>query len=160
MMKKALLLLLVALTGTLTLSAQKETDFTSRFLEQDHVEESVFCQTVGPAMIAQLVTAYSGSLSPEVAAQLKNIKSMRVVTAKGTLAPDELLRIALNLLQQDKGRYTELAEKSHYQLYARKKKDTIVELILIDTQHAQFNMVNVTGTLDADALQQLISKTQ
>ncbi|MBR1889614.1 MAG: DUF4252 domain-containing protein [Alloprevotella sp.] len=159
-MKRALFSLAFILCTVLSLSAQTEKDFSSRFLEQEGVSAEVNCQTIGPDMIAQLASSYATQLSNEEVAQLKNIKSMRVVRSISTTKVDELFHDALSLLQQDKGRYYEILSYGEKKLFGRKKNKTIVELILLVREDGFFNLVNLTGTYDEQTLKQLISKTQ
>lgn len=140
-------------------------DFASRFMTAFEQDSLVCCQTVSPKMMSKLLKVHEGKANTEEwtqqwARMLTQVKSVRFIT--GRRNGESYFRQATQLMAQNKNRFHVLAgnpetPEEEQVLYARKRKNIIVELVLLSrsSDHRDFHAVDITGQMDEELIRQL-----
>lgn len=155
-MKKTIATLALLLCATIAAVAQQQTDFASKFLKQYEGTAQLNCQTIGPDMMEMLLSMKGTQLSDSQRQQLRKVKTMRLVQGPATYSATSYYDEAINLLTNSNGRFEELTEADGGKIYARRNDGTIVELVLAAEMKNHFILVDITGTIDEDAINQLL----
>lgn len=153
-MKRILSLLFLCLTLALGAQAQHEQDFASIFMKQYAEGTGTQCNTISPAMIEKMLNTQE--IDTETRETLQHIKSVRMIINK---KPDETCKLfqkAEQLFSQNKARYALYAQYEGKKVYVRKKKDLIVELVLLTNPEALL-IIDITGTLPESFVKKLIN---
>lgn len=147
-MKKAMLMLVMTMTGSLVASAQ---DFASRFMMDFNKDTTIRCQTISPKMMERLVDMHRGKNDRTEARQLiAKLKSARII--QGADKPKYFLH-AEKMLKHNRQRFIPLHQSTAHgnnQIFVRRKEDYIIELIMLnkDSAAGTFTIVNLTGDMD------------
>lgn len=154
-MKKAMLMLVLTMTGCLVTSAQ---DFASRFMMDFNKDTTIHCQTISPKMMERLVDIHHGKTNRTEAHQLiSKLKSARII--QGADKPKYFLH-AEKMLKHNRQRFIPLHQSTAHgnnQIFVRRKEDYIIELIMLnkDSLSGTFTIVNLTGDMDDEFIQML-----
>ena len=147
-MKKAMLMLVMTMTGSLVASAQ---DFASRFMMDFNKDTTIRCQTISPKMMERLVDMHRRKNDRTEARQLiAKLKSARII--QGADKPKYFLH-AEKMLKHNRQRFIPLHQSTAHgnnQIFVRRKEDYIIELIMLnkDSAAGTFTIVNLTGDMD------------
>lgn len=154
-MKKAMLMLVMTMTGSLVTSAQ---DFASRFMMDFSKDTTIHCQTISPKMMERLVDMHRGKNDRTEARQLiAKLKSARII--QGADKPKYFLH-AEKMLKHNRQRFIPLHQSTAHgnnQIFVRRKEDYIIELIMLskDSTAGTFTIVNLTGDMDDEFIRVL-----
>ena len=134
------------------IEAKPSGDFSSRFMKEKKGNKDVKFVTISPRMLREMMSRASDKHKAEI---LSHIKSIRIVeVGRGA---EKYHTEALDLLQKNKNRYQQYGaseSRKGQQVWMRKKKDSIVELItLLLDKEGRFKLVNVTGEMDDEFIQ-------
>ena len=154
-MKQLFSLLLCTLLG-LTAMAQKEQDFASRFMALHSTETSLECTTVSPVMMQRMLQLPDVEDDASLREVLTQLKSIRMVTCDDPAVSEKLFEEALQLARQNPKRYRLHAEEEHKKLYVRRRGKLIVEMVLFMVFESHFSLINLTGNMNEQFLQQLM----
>lgn len=154
-MKRFLPLILLFLIS-LTVSAQKEQDFASRYMALYADGTSLSCTTVSPTMMERVLSLPDVADNKDIKQLLQQIKSIRMVTNTDKQETDTLYGSAVGLAKRNTSRYKLQAEEDDKQLYVRKRGKAIVEMVLLMKQQQRLYMVSVTGNLDDAIVEQIL----
>lgn len=154
-MKRFLPLILLFLIS-LTVSAQKEQDFASRYMALYADGTSLSCTTVSPTMMERVLSLPDVADNKDIKQLLQQIKSIRMVTNTDKQETDTLYGSAVGLAKRNTSRYKLKAEEGDKQLYVRKRGKAIVEMVLLMKQQQRLYMVSVTGNLDDAIVEQIL----
>ncbi len=125
----------------------------------------VHCYTISPKMMEKLIEIYEEKELTETNRQhigylLSKLKSARFII--GGYRGETYYKHAEELIAKNRKRFSLLAETSHTPdrerlLYVRKRKEVILELVLLslDIRNDVFNAVNFTGEMDREFIQLL-----
>lgn len=154
-MKKAMLMLVMTMTGCLVTSAQ---DFASRFMMDFNKDTTIRCQTISPKMMERLVDMHRGKDDRTEARKLiAKLKSARII--QGADKPKYFLH-AEKMLKHNRQRFIPLHQSTAHgnnQIFVRRKEDYIIELIMLnkDSAAGTFTIVNLTGDMDDEFIRVL-----
>ncbi len=155
-MKKVLALLMLALLP-LTLAAQEEQDFASRYLEQHAADSTLQCTTMSPAMMVLMQNLAQQEEDAGMGQILKQLKSIRVLSCTDTAHIERHTADAAELIRAGGERYKAYSEHGNDIVYIRRKGELIVELLLISADGPAFVIVDFTGNMDESFLDRLIA---
>ena len=154
-MKKATLMLVLTMAGSLAASAQ---DFASRFMMEFSKDTTIHCQTISPKMMEKLVNVHRKNNERAEARQLiAKLKSARII--QGADKPKYFLH-AEKMLKHNRQRFIPLNQstaRGNNQIFVRRKEDFIIELIMLnkDSAAGTFTIVNLTGDMDDEFIRVL-----
>lgn len=152
MMKSVLLTCCMAWLSVLV-SAQ---DFATRFLTEHKADSNLTCVTISPKMMEEIMRS-DAEKNDEVLDIISNLKSMQMLTAKvdGQKYYDE----ALQVVEKNSGRFEPFLsfkdKAGNCQIMIRKKKDTIIELVMLMHEKNHFAVINFTGSMSAEFISKL-----
>lgn len=153
---KRLLTILVFIVWQLSLFAQKEQDFATRFMDIHGKEyKELTCSTVSPYMMEQIMKLDTIDGHNGLRKVLSQLKSIQIVGAKGETIGDSLFFKATDLAKRNKKRYKLYTNDKERQIYLRQRNKIIVEMVFITKQHDDFSIVNLTGNMNQSFLEEL-----
>lgn len=131
-------------------------DFASRFLDEHKADTNLTCVTISPKMMEEIMKN-DAEKDDEVLDIISNLKSMQMLTAKvkGQNYYDE----AIKIVEKSSGRFEPLlsfSDKSeNCQIMVRKKKEAIIELVMLVHGKGQFVVINFTGNMSPEFIARL-----
>lgn len=131
-------------------------DFASRFLTEHKADSNLTCVTISPKMMEEILRS-DAEKNDEVLDIISNLKSMQMLTAKvdGQKYYDEALRV----VEKNSGRFKPFLsfkdKAGNCQIMIRKKKDTIIELVMLMHEKNHFAVINFTGNMSAEFISKL-----
>lgn len=131
-------------------------DFASRFLNEHKADTNLACVTISPKMMEEILKS-DADKDDEVLDIISNLKSMQMLTAKvkGQNYYDE----AIKIVEKSSGRFEPLlsfSDKSeNCQIMVRKKKEAIIELVMLVHEKEQFVVINFTGNMSPEFIARL-----
>lgn len=152
MMKSVLLTCCMALLSVVV-SAQ---DFASRFLAEHKADSNLTCVTISPKMMGEIMKS-DAEKEDEILDIISNLKSMQMLTAnvKGQQYYDE----ALQIVEKNSERFeTFLSFKDKAGgclIMVRKKRNTIIELVMLMHEKNHFAVINFTGNMSPEFISKL-----
>ena len=151
-MKSALFILWMSLIS-ISVCAQ---DFTSRFLENHKPDTNLTCVTISPTMM-QKVMKIDVEDEDVMMDMISKLKSMQMLTAN--VNGQKYYKEALGVLNKNANRfkpYISFEDKSqNFQIMTRKKRYTIVELVMLICEDDKFTVINFTGNMSKDFIAKL-----
>ena len=150
---------LLAMVGV-SLFAQGEEDFASRYMKLYAKGTSLTCSTVSPQMVSRMMNVAEADNEPHIRQVLSQMKSLRVVTLKKPEESGPLYEKALSLLEANAKRYQPYGANASVErggLWVRRKGEIILEIILLSHSHAEgMNIVDLTGNMDDTFIAELL----
>ena len=134
---------------------QKEQDFASRYMALYAKGSSLECTTVSPLMMDKLLKLPSVEEYSTTKKVLAQIKSIRMITNANPAETALLYDNALKLARQNPKRYRLQAEEEEKKIYVRHRGKLIVEIVLLMKNDTRLNLINLTGNMNENFLQQL-----
>lgn len=134
---------------------QKEQDFASRYMALYAKGSSLECTTVSPLMMDKLLKLPSVEEDSTTKKVLAQLKSIRMITNANPAETALLYDNALKLARQNPKRYQLQAEENEKKIYVRHRGNLIVEIVLLMKNETRLNLINLTGNMNKDFLQQL-----
>jgi hypothetical protein len=152
-LKEFLAAVIVLLLLPVAVSAQ---DFASRF-KDEHVQDSnLVCVTISPKMMREILEN-DGNKDEDVVDIISDLKSMRMCTSKvnaGTYFDD-----ALSLADKNSSLFETVnaqnAKDCRSRIVVRKRKNTVIELVMLMCDSRGFSLINFTGKIDAKIIAKL-----
>ena len=86
---------------------------------------------------------------------LSQLKSIRLAISPNPAETETLYANALQLAKQNPKRYKLYAEEEGKKLYTRSRGQVIVEIVLFMKHEQQFSLINLTGNMNRQILEQL-----
>lgn len=152
-MKRVACLIALVISVCVTVVAQRNSDFASRYMETIENDSRVQCETISPKMMEQLTSMPDSTRSEVMQQALQKLKSARIITALDSV--EQYYSKAITLLKKYPQRfklYEEYEKDDAYgAFYSRRSKaDRIVELIMLraDIKTRTLIIINLTGDLD------------
>ena len=158
-MKHWVLTLLLA-AASLSLSAQGEEDFASRYMKLYAEGTSLTCSTVSPQMMARVMNVAEADNDPHLRQVLSQMKSLRVVRSGKPEESGPLYEKALSLLHHNALRYQPYGDSDTEDgegLWVRRKGEVILEIVLLSHSAAEgMSIVDLTGNMDDTFIVELL----
>lgn len=154
-MKKFFLTLLVLLLPLLA-TAQKEQDFSSRFMTLYGNDYAITCTTVSPLMMERMMQLPKVEGNEQMQQVLSQLKSIRLLASEKAGDGPHLFANAKELAKNNPSRYKLYAEENDKCLYTRRRGKTIVEVVLFMEQASHFSLINLTGNMDEKFLEKVM----
>lgn len=158
-MKHWVLTLLLA-AASLSLSAQGEEDFASRYMKLYAEGTSLTCSTVSPQMMARVMNVAEADNDPHLRQVLSQMKSLRVVRSGKSEESGPLYEKALSLLHHNAQRYQPYGDSDTEDgegLWVRRKGEVILEIVLLSHSAAEgMSIVDLTGNMDDTFIVELL----
>lgn len=147
------------LTTLLFLSAwsQNEQDFASRFMALYAQGTSLQCTTVSPLMLEKMMQLPDVEENAHTRQVLSQLKSIRMVVNSASHETSSLYNKASRLAQRNNKRYKPYAQRQGKQLFVRRRGKYIVEMVLFMKHDHHFKLINLTGNMTDDFLNQLLN---
>mgnify|MGYP000803877621 FL=1 len=146
-MKSVLLMCWMALLSV-AVSAQ---DFASRFMAEHQADSNLTCVTISPKMMEEIMKS-DAEKDKEVLDMISNLKSMQVLTSD--VEGKKYFNAALKVVEKNSGRFESFLsfkdKSENCQIMVRKKKSTIVELVMLMHEKNHFAVVNFTGNMSPE----------
>ncbi len=157
-MKRSAFLLALLFGLALTATAQREKDFTLRFMEMHGENYELKCQTISPEMMERIFASNTIEEGTQEHLILSQIKSIRVLMGGSESEEAQtLFNEAQQLAKRNKRRYTVYSQKKDTGIYTRHHDDQLVEIVIIRLLEDQgFIMYDLTGNMSDDIIQQII----
>lgn len=157
-MKRLLLICLVFLGVALTVKANGEPDFASKYLMLYGQTYDIDCKTISPQMMERILSGVAGSEDENTMRVLSQIKSIRILTTEPNACQAKTLsEKAEELAAQNKRRYSVYSQAHGQNIYVRRRGKQFLELVVVKQKEDRtFYMLNLTGYLSDKFLQQVL----
>lgn len=146
MMKSVLLICWMTLLST-GISAQ---DFASRFLDKREPDTNLKCISISPKMMKEVLKVEVKEEDDDLMEIISNLKSMQMLTADSN--GSKYYQEALVILDKNSNRFEpflSFEDKSeNYRIMIRKKKNSIIELVMVVNEDNKFVVINFTGNMN------------
>lgn len=154
---KHFIICLLTTICSLTAWAQNEQDFASRYMALYANGTSLQCTTVSPLMLEKMMQLPNVEENAHTRQVLSQLKSIRMVANSTSHETQELYNKATHLAQRNNRRYKPYAQRHDKQLYVRRRGKYIVEMVLFMKHDHHFKLINLTGNMTDDFLNQLLN---
>ena len=142
----------VLLTGwimfiSLAVSAQ---DFVTRFLDKREPDAHLICVSVSPKMMQEVLKIDVVEENNDLLNMISNLKSMQMLTSEVEGA--KYFKEALGILDKNSERFKIFGSydgnSENYRTMVRKRKNEIVELVMLVNDNNKFVVINFTGNMN------------
>lgn len=151
-MKSVLLLCWMALLSV-AVSAQ---DFASRFMVEHKADTNLTCVTISPKMMEEIMKN-DAEKDEDIMDIISNLKSMQVLTSK--VKGKNYYEEALKIMEKNSNRFEPFLsfrdKSANCQIMVRRKKDTIIELVMMMHEKNHFSVINFTGKMNSEFIDQI-----
>lgn len=131
-------------------------DFASRFMAEHKGDSNLTCVTISPKMMKKIMKN-DAEKDKEVMDMISNLKSMQVLTSE--VEGEKYFDAAIKVAEKNIGWFESLLsfkdKSENYQIIVRRKKDTIVELVMLMNEKNHFAVVNLTGDMNSEFIAQI-----
>ncbi|MEG1838721.1 MAG: DUF4252 domain-containing protein [Bacteroidaceae bacterium] len=139
---------------SVAISAQ---DFASRFLEERTDDTNLKCISISPKMMHEVLKIDVEKGNEDILDIISNLKSMQMLTAN--VEGKTYFEQAMDLLDKNNDRFEpflSFKDKSEdYQIMVRKKKGSIVELVMLMHDKEHFIVINFTGIMSDEFIRKM-----
>lgn len=146
-----------ATCSVLSVMAQNEQDFASKYMSLYAKGTSLQCTTVSPLMLEKMMNLPNVKSDSQMKEVLSQLKSIRMVDNTNTKETWLLYNKALRLAQNNSARYKRYAHRQSKRLFVRRKGGFIVEMVLFMKHNEHFKLINLTGNMTDEFLKQLMN---
>lgn len=152
------ILVLVMLWGNLpVISAQ---DFATRFLDEHRADSSLTCVTISPKMMEEILRIDLGE--DDMMQIISELKSMQIIRSEKD--GSQYFSQAQELMNKNSDRFETFLSASHptgeCMVAIYKKRDEIIELVMLMSDNEQFLVINFTGKMSEDFITKLTAILQ
>lgn len=155
-MMKHFFAILITFLCSLAALAQNEQDFASRYMTLYGKGTTLECTTVSPLMLEKMMQLPDVEGNNQTRAILSQLKSIRMAHNADSRETNLLYSKALKLAQRNSARYKVYAQRASKRLYVRRRGKYIVEMVLFMKYDHHFQLINLTGNMTEDFLNQLL----
>jgi hypothetical protein len=157
-MNRVLCLLTLMVLTCVSSDAQ---DFASRFMQECKSDTAVHCITISPKMMEKMMKSNNGVQNDGMMDILSKLKSTRIVETAHNA--ESYLRKAEDLMKRNSYRYSAFsgsAANENSTIYVRKRKNLIVELVMLHKirHEGKFQIIDFTGNMDNEFISNLTRK--
>ena len=133
-------------------------DFVSKYMDENAGDSTLTRISVSPKMMEEILESSVGKNDTTgVADIIAKLKSMQIVNSREE--GDTHFRRAEALARKNSARFKELASyddgNDRGRIFVREQKDHIVELVLLRQEASRFTVINFTGDMNRDFIEQL-----
>lgn len=150
-------LLITMLCCLVSVNAQNEQDFASRYMSLYAKTYSLECTTVSPLMFEKMMNLSDVKNDAQIKEVFSQLKSIQVVDNAKQEETSYLYNKALQLVQHNEARYKQYAQRQSKRLFVRRKGKIIVEMVLFMKYDHHFKLINLTGNMTDDFLKHLMN---
>ncbi len=131
-------------------------DFASRFLESHKPDTNLNCVTISPNMMEKVMNLDVQN-EDKMMDMISKLKSMQMLTTQ--VNGQKYYKEALSVLEKNSGRFVSFLtfddKSENFQIMVRKKKDAIIELVMLMREDDNFTVINFTGNMSKDFIARL-----
>lgn len=136
----------------------KAQDFVSKYMDENAGDSTLTCISVSPKMMEEILESSVGKNDTTgVADIIAKLKSMQIVNSME--GGETHFRQAEDLARKNSARFKELASydegDDRGRIFVREQRDHIVELVLLRQEASRFMVINFTGDMNRDFIEQL-----
>lgn len=155
---RALAVLLLTLLLACAAHAQREQDFSSRFMSLYGKEYNLSAKTVSPKMMERIMQLKAVEDNEKRRNLLSQIKSFCILSSEDEEdAAQQLRENAIALAEKNERRYQPYKNHKNVNIYVRKRAKYVVEVVMIAQQeHTEFRLINITGNLSDDFIERVL----
>lgn len=146
---------LIAALFTLTVWAQEQQDFATRFMDLYGEGSSIERMTISPQMLERVMRLPEMEENSEEKEILSQLKSIQMLTNADSAETKTLYGEAVQLAQHNAQRYKLRADADDKKLYIRERGEVIVEMVLLMRDEQSFLLINFTGNMTDKFLEQV-----
>lgn len=156
-MKRLLVLILVVLTTSFSLMAQREQDFVDRYHSLYGEKYELSCRTISPQMMERILQLDDVENDRTATDLLSQIKSVRLITHQAEAEETrDLYDKAVTLATNNARRYKLHSHNDTHSVYTRSHRKQLVEVVVITNKNDRsFTILSLTGNLSKDFLTKL-----
>jgi len=151
-MKRVLLILWISLISV-SVCAQ---DFASRFLESHKPDTNLTCVTISPKMMEKVMDLDVEN-EDKLMDMISKLKSMQLLTTQ--VNGQKYYKEALGVLEKNSDRFEQFLsfedKSENFQIMVRKKRNAIIELVMLMREDDNFTVINFTGNMSKDFIARL-----
>lgn len=152
MMRRALLTYWVFMLPML-LSAQ---DFTSLFLDETDADSTLTRVTISPKMMEEILNCDTEK-DEDILEIISSLKSMQILSsdAGGSGYFEKALKVVEDNSERFEPYLSYTDEDENFQIVVRKRRGTIIELIMLMVEDDRFAIINFTGKIKPEFISTL-----
>lgn len=155
---KRFLLILTIIFCCMPVAAQREQDFTTRYMALYGKDYELTNKTISPKMMERIMQLKSVEENKSIRKVLSQIKSFSILSDNSESNAPELYQKACRLARQNAKRYAPYSEQDNQNIYVRKRGKLIVEMVVVSLkENNAFSLINITGNLSDDFIKQVIA---
>ncbi len=149
--------LVLLLSCTIAAMAQREQDFSSRFVSIYSDDHELTCKTISPQMIERILSLKEVAENKQTHQLVSQIKTIRILQGgEDAQEAKTLYDNALALAARNNQRYDLYHEGEDVNIYTRHHTKKLVEIVVIRLiEDEAFHMLNLTGDMSADFVNQI-----
>jgi len=136
-------------------------DFASRFLESHKPDTNLNCVTISPNMMEKVMNLDVHN-EDKMMDMISKLKSMQMLTTQ--VNGQKYYKEALSVLEKNSGRFVSFLtfddKSENFQIMVRKKKDAIIELVMLMREDDNFTVINFTGNMSKDFIARLAKEME
>lgn len=136
-------------------------DFASRFLESHKPDTNLNCVTISPNMMEKVMNLDVQN-EDKMMDMISKLKSMQMLTTQ--VNGQKYYKEALSVLEKNSGRFVSFLtfddKSENFQIMVRKKKDAIIELVMLMREDDNFTVINFTGNMSKDFIARLAKEME
>jgi len=136
-------------------------DFASRFLESHKHDTNLNCVTISPNMMEKVMNLDVHN-EDKMMDMISKLKSMQMLTTQ--VNGQKYYKEALSVLEKNSGRFVSFLtfddKSENFQIMVRKKKDAIIELVMLMREDDNFTVINFTGNMSKDFIARLAKEME
>jgi hypothetical protein len=148
---------LLALWMTLFSVVAFAQDFATRFMAEHQQDANLSCITISPTMMNKILKSDAAEKDEQMAEMISNLKSMQLLTSKTRV--QRYYREALKVIDKNSDRFEPYlsfkGKLEECKMMVRRRKGTIIEMVMLTKNKHQFSVINLTGIMSDDFISQL-----
>lgn len=131
-------------------------DFTSLFLNENNADTVLACVTISPKMMEEILTCETEK-DEDILEIISNLKSMQILSSE--TEGGEYFQKALKVAEDNSKRFEPYLsyadEDENCRIMVRKRRGSIVELIMLMVEDDRFAIINFTGKIKPEFISTL-----
>lgn len=136
-------------------------DFASRFLESHKPDTNLNCVTISPNMMEKVMNLDVQN-EDKMMDMISKLKSLQMLTTQ--VNGQKYYKEALSVFEKNSGRFVSFLtfddKSENFQIMVRKKKDAIIELVMLMREDDNFTVINFTGNMSKDFIARLAKEME